>query len=85
MAKMSVTVCDICKEIGQEAAPYTIEGDGRLAHLDLCDRHAEPLLELLELGVEVKVKDDARQVRRTARYHDMVTTFEDLEELKKKS
>jgi hypothetical protein len=85
LAKRTNTVCDAC---GQEGGvtPFVIEGDGRLARVDLCPEHAAPLMDLLNLKQSGATHhrpqpSDARSVRRSSSYRGMVTTMEDLEAL----
>lgn len=76
MAKMSLTICDICNDRSKDAKPYTIK-NGESVTVDLCDDDAKPITDLL-------AKIHARPVvRKPGRVP--VATMEDIEKSKKES
>ena len=70
MASKRVTVCDVCERVGVPTERYRIMAGGRRYELDLCLRHAGPILDL--------VKDRTGQRARPRRFEDA------LEELEKR-
>ncbi|MFC4089367.1 hypothetical protein [Micromonospora sp. GCM10011541] len=75
MAKMNLTICDICGDRSKDAHPYTIK-NGEAVSVDLCDDDAKPITDLL-----AKIKSQP-VVRRPGRVP--VTTIEDIEKSKRK-
>lgn len=75
MAKMNLTICDICGDRSKDAHPYTIK-NGESVSVDLCDDDARPIVELL---AKIKAKPIVRRPGRVP-----VTTIEDIEKSKKK-
>lgn len=75
MAKISVTVCDICEQVGAPTRRYRIsKGAGSSRVFELCAEHAAPLQALLE-----RDKGGSGSVRR---FVDAVVTIDQLEALK---
>ncbi|OKI45120.1 hypothetical protein [Micromonospora sp. CB01531] len=74
MAKVSVTVCDICADRSKEAQRYTIRTEEGTVNLDLCVDDAAPIRQLL-----TKAKKGPRRPHRTP-----VTTVEEIEAKKSK-
>ena len=78
MARITVSVCDVCRE--EPVERYELAGAGRRALLDLCKEHAAPLVGLLtKYGSEVKRTEKPRGVP-----SDRRMTMEEIEALKKK-
>lgn len=83
MAQRKIRICDECG-VGREVEQFLIEGGGRLAKIDLCPEHAEPLLALLDAhsGVPATtIRREAQAPRRTPYWREMLTTPEELEAL----
>jgi hypothetical protein len=93
VAKVEVTVCDVCKEVGRATRGYRVQRDDRVAvSVDLCSRHAGPLEAFLSKASEVRVEESATPApakraatRRRARGGLTVTTMEEIEAQKKQS
>lgn len=78
MAKLSVTVCDICERIDAPVHRYRISKEnGSSRVFDLCDQHAAPLEALLD----AKRDGGSGPVRR---FDDTIVTIEQLEAMKGK-
>jgi hypothetical protein len=75
MAKMNLTICDICGDRSKDASPYTIKDEDGSVSVDLCEDDAKPIRDLL-----AKIKSRPVQ-RRPGRVP--VATIEDIEKLKK--
>lgn len=45
--KVSVTVCDVCGEVGAEAEKYEVKQPSGRTAFDLCKEHSEPLRNLV--------------------------------------
>lgn len=76
MAKLSVTVCDICERIGVPAHRYRVSKEsGPSRVFELCDEHAAPL----EALFATRKDSDRAPVRR---FDDTVVTMEHLEAMK---
>ncbi|WP_018728532.1 hypothetical protein [Salinispora pacifica] len=74
MAKMNLTICDICGDRSKDALPYTIKSKDGSVSVDLCEDDAKPILDL-----QAKI-EDRPVVRRPGRVP--VATMEDIEKLK---
>lgn len=75
MAKMTLTICDICGDRSKDASPYTIKDEDGSVSVDLCEDDAKPIRDLL-------AKIRARPVqRRPGRIP--VTTVEAIEKMKR--
>lgn len=75
MAKMSLTICDICGDRAKDAAPYTIKTDDGPVSVDLCVDDAGPIEDLL---AKIKARPVVRRPGRTP-----VATMEDIERSKR--
>ncbi|WP_026923123.1 hypothetical protein [Glycomyces arizonensis] len=74
MAKINLTICDICGDRSKDAAPYTIKTEEGSFSADLCEDDAKPIK-----GVLDRIKNRP-VVRRPGRVP--VATMEDIEKLK---
>jgi hypothetical protein len=70
VAKVNLTLCDICGDRTKDAKPYTIK-NGEAVTVDLCEDDAKPIEELL-----AKIKDRP-VVRRPGRVP--TATIEEIE------
>ncbi|MFD6636781.1 hypothetical protein ACFWDN_13300 [Micromonospora chalcea] len=77
MAKVNLTLCDVCADRTKDASPYTIKSRAGNVSTDLCEDCAKPINELLD-----KLKD--RPVPKT-RGRVPVTTVEDIERMKERA
>lgn len=84
--QVSVTVCDVDKEVGRETRHYTVKSTERSVEVDLCDEHAAPLESLLLLKAPAKTAATAtpRKAARkgTKRSRTQVVTLGEIERLK---
>jgi len=84
MAKRSITVCDDC-DSAVGVSTFVVEGGGRLARIDLCEDHAEPLVSILDRYRAIAAprggSASGRSLRRGAAYHEIVTTMDELDRL----
>jgi acylphosphatase len=74
MARVRLTVCDICGDRTKDAAGYTIKSDDGAVSVDLCATDAKPIEELL---ARIRSRPVARRPGRIP-----VTTIEEIEKLK---
>ncbi|TDE95065.1 hypothetical protein EXU48_09880 [Occultella glacieicola] len=74
MAEVSITVCDMCGQLGRSTARYGITQRRRTVQFDLCEQHAAPL----ERVLDSKRPDDGSW----RRFEGMLRTFEEIEEQK---
>lgn len=47
MARLTVTVCDICERVDAPVSQYKLSQEGRSVTVELCAAHSEPLEALL--------------------------------------
>lgn len=71
--KVEILVCDVCQAQGRSVTNYTVSRAGAKKDMDLCDRHAKPLEELL---------GDRKPITRTRGTRQKVTTLEEIEKKK---
>lgn len=93
MAKMRVTVCDVCEEVGRPTRAYRIQRDDKAAvSVDLCSRHAAPLEAFLTKGREEEAGEEsappsteqrAVPIRRRRGPSIAVTAMDEIERQKK--
>lgn len=74
MAKISLTICDVCGDRSKDATPYTVKTEEGSVSADLCKDDAEPIE-----GVLARIKSRP-VVRRPGRVP--VATMEEIEKLK---
>lgn len=77
MAKVNLTICDICGDRSKDAKPYTLKVDGETIAADLCDDDGKPILTLVG---KLKAKPIQRRPGRRP-----VATIEQIEASKKQS
>lgn len=66
MAREEIVKCDVCGEPG--AKPWSLTQDERRWEIDVCDRHAAPLLKVAEKGRSIL--DTSGPRGRTLRAYD---------------
>lgn len=76
MARISLVVCDVCKNVDRETKNYTVQDADRRRTLDLCTEHAKPLVTLLELDGATPAAPRRGRGRRGG---IAVTTMEEIE------
>jgi hypothetical protein len=59
MAKLEITVCDVCGALDRSTTAVVLGAHGRSVALDLCDEHAEPVTRLMVLAQPSGGSDDA--------------------------
>ncbi|ANT41080.1 DNA binding protein [Streptomyces phage Nanodon] len=87
--KIELTVCDLGQEVGEPTQSYTVTTEGRSVELDLCQKHAAPLEELLNRGsrepdpkpVKASPSPTAAPKKRAAR-RPRVVSLAEIEEMK---
>lgn len=75
--KVSVTVCDVCRDPKEETRTYRVSSEGKIASVDLCHEHGEPLERHLGPG-------KVTAVTRGRRRGTGVVSLEEIEKSKKK-
>ncbi|WP_199736625.1 hypothetical protein [Micromonospora sp. HM5-17] len=76
MAKLNLTVCDICGDRSKDASPYTIKSNDGAVSVDLCDDDAKPIEDLL---AKIRSRPVVRRPNRIP-----VATMEQIERLKQR-
>lgn len=79
--RTSVTVCDVCQEIGKPTTAYRITSEGRAVSTDLCSRHNGPLEAVLDRTAPGVPEEPAP--RRGRRSRLTVTTMDEIEQRKR--
>lgn len=74
MAKINLTICDICSDRSKDAAPYTIKTEEGSVSADLCEDDAKPIESVL---AQIKSRPVVRRPGRVP-----VATMEEIEKLK---
>lgn len=85
MARLNITVCDKCRSMDKSTTTYTIEGNGTLATLDLCEDDAKVLIEYQEMAPIPEVSPlnvPTVSARKASRSNARIITMEELEKLK---
>lgn len=85
MAHVTVMVCDHCAALGtvrqgDEVQTFVVQLDTLKARTDLCDKHAEPLMQIL-IGHGVDGAAGRRPID-DARFEDRFATMEQVAEFK---
>lgn len=73
--RITVSVCDTCKDKERPVRGYKLSSEGRVKEVDLCEEHAAPLEVFL---ADTKPRGGARRGRAQTR----ITTLEDIENSK---
>lgn len=72
--KLSVIVCDVCKDQSRDAKTYQVTSDGRKASTDRCQEHGALFEDVL-----VGAAETSSAKPRTTRRRGRVTTLEEIE------
>lgn len=84
MAKMSVTVCDVCREVIEEPQAWAIHAPLGSYLVDLCEDHGEALHQSIQ-----KVLPDHEAVPRSQRarrgFENRIMTMEQIAALRKEA
>lgn len=85
MVSVSVTVCDVCGEVGRDTSTYRVENKDtrQQGTFDLCSRHAQPLETLLNREAPAAVAPARRAGRKPRALK--VTTLDEIEAKKGRS
>lgn len=78
MAKVTITVCDVCHDPERTTATYRMGQVGALRSVDLCNEHAKPIEDILA------AKPAKSRAPRRRTFDQAVTTIEEIEARKKK-
>lgn len=73
---ITMSVCDVCEEHVPATQDFKITRGRAVRHVDLCDRHAEPILEAFSKGHIVGASTRRPAVKRTGALP--VTKMEDV-------
>lgn len=71
--KVSLIVCDVCRDPSKEAASYRVTSNGRAASTDRCAEHGQ------EFEAVLKERADAPARRRGRPVQSKVTSMEEIE------
>lgn len=61
MARENIIRCDICNEPG--ASAYKLSDESVTVRVDLCVKHAKPIVSLMEKGIEDKPPASSRTIK----------------------
>lgn len=73
MAKLSITVCDVCQSPSKPTKRYTVKTEGGTTNVDLCVEHGAPIDKLLGASARPATRRSAGA---------RATTVEEIEEQK---
>jgi hypothetical protein len=76
VARRSISVCDVCEQVGRPVTRYKVERGGERFSVELCAEHGAPIDQVLDrAGAQVVG-------RRRPSFEETITTVEELERRK---